>query len=268
MTINVEADELTPIALTLAEDTRIVVTQTDLSALGGETEFDQPEHGQVVLELVNGGPTANIVYIPEPDYFGSDNFTLTYVTISDGGVVQQQVDLTVTPVEEPTPSGTYFRGTASADTLDYATATTRVLIAGLEGNDTLRGGAGNDALNGGSGNDIITGGAGNDSITGGIGIDRMGGGAGNDTFHITRGDLAVTGATDLIVDFQGAGQAGGDVIRFTGFAAGSTLELVGTSGNARVYEVHDTAGVSEGQLLVSAGGALGQELTTSDYAFA
>ena len=82
----------------------------------------------------------------------------------------------------------------------------------------------------------------------------------------------VVGLTALLMTTsayaQGAGQAGGDVIRFTGFAVGSTLELVGASGNARMYEVHDDAGLSEGQILVSAGGALGQVLTTSDYAFA
>ncbi|KQP91046.1 hypothetical protein ASF60_04310 [Methylobacterium sp. Leaf113] len=141
-------------------------------------------------------------------------------------------------------------------------------LIGAGGDDTLRGGTGNDSLSGGSGNDIIAGDAGNDVITGGLGADRQGGGAGDDTFVIDFGDLAIRGATDLIVDFQGAGQAGGDVIRFSGFAADSTLELVGTSGNARVYEVQDGAGVSEGQLLISAGGTLGQVLTTSDYAFA
>ncbi|KQP83011.1 hypothetical protein ASF57_12930 [Methylobacterium sp. Leaf117] len=96
----------------------------------------------------------------------------------------------------------------------------------------------------------------------------MGGGAGNDIFRIALGDIAVRGATDLLVDFQDAGQTGGDVIRFTGFAAGSTLELVGASGHARVYEVQDGAGLSEGQILVRAGGALGQVSTTSDDAFA
>jgi Ca2+-binding RTX toxin-like protein len=193
------------------------------------------------------------------------------VTDHRGGISTARVHVEFTPAVndvEQTPTGSYVRGTAGVDTLDYASATSRVLIAALDGNDTLRGGVGSDALNGGAGNDIITGAAGNDSITGGLGADRMGGGAGNDTFHIALGDLATRGATDLIVDFQGAGQLGGDVIRFTGFAAGSTLDLIGTSGNARVYEVHDTAGLSEGQILVSAGGALGQVLTTSDYAFA
>ncbi|KQP87309.1 hypothetical protein ASF60_21045 [Methylobacterium sp. Leaf113] len=251
---------LTDQDFTLAEDASVVIFEGDLRGI----IVEGPQHGH--LETVSLGEyNTRFTYVPDRDYFGADSVEFDLFDRGfDFTQPRARFDFNVTPVDE----ASYFRGTTAADVIDQSSATSRVLIAGLEGNDTLRGGAGSDALNGGAGNDIITGAAGNDSITGGLGADRMGGGAGNDTFHIARGDLAVTGATDLIVDFQRAGQAGGDVIRFTGFAAGSTLELVGTSGNARVYEVHDTGGVTEGQLLISAGGALGQVLTTNDYAFA
>ncbi|KQP92990.1 hypothetical protein ASF60_15570 [Methylobacterium sp. Leaf113] len=242
---------LIPVAQLLSNDTEADGDTLTLTAVGDAA------NGSV--SLGNG----QVVFTPKAGFTGQASFTYQ---VEDGTGLSDTATVSVTVGQ--TATGSYVRGTAGADTLDYASATTRVQIAGLAGDDTLRGGTGSDALNGGAGNDIVTGGAGNDSITGGMGADRLGGGAGNDTFHIARGDLSLTGATDLIVDFQGAGQAGGDVIRFTGFAAGSTLELVGASGNARVYEVQDGAGVSEGQILVSAGGALGQVLTSIDYAFA
>lgn len=247
-----------------------------VNASNGVLSNDSDPNGNSLISSLVRGPShgaldfksdGSFEYVPDDGFIGKDTFS--YLA-SDGRFVSAaaMVEIeVVAPIPVPEATSTYVRGTAGTDTLDYSSAKTSVLIAGLEGNDVLRGGAGNDALNGGAGNDILTGGAGNDSITGGLGADRLGGGAGNDTFHVALGDLALTGATDLIVDFQGAGQAGGDVIRLSGFTTGSTLELVGTSGNARIYEVHDTAGVSEGQLLVSAGGVLGNPLTTSDYSF-
>ncbi len=96
-------------------------------------------------------------------------------------------------------------GTAGSDYLyGYDDGTNR--IAGLEGNDTLYGGAkddqidggngndylfglvGNDTLIGGAGDDNIEGGAGNDILNGGIGNDAISGGAGNDTYLFTKGD--------------------------------------------------------------------------------
>lgn len=159
-----------------------------------------------------------------------------------------------------------LEGGEGDDLLEGGTGADR-LYAGL-GDDNLRGDAGDDVLEGGDGTDILNGGAGADLIMGGRGGDRVAGGAGDDTFVITFGDLETKGIRDLIVDFQGAGQSGGDVIQFSGFAAASTLDLIGTSGNARVYEVHDAAGESQGQLQVSAGGALGPLLTLNDFLFA
>lgn len=195
-------------------------------------------------------------------------FTVTLASPSTGSIDPLHATASATIRNDDIASGSYVRGTASADVLDFSTSTTRVQIAGLDGDDTLRGGRGDDSLNGGAGNDVLSGGNGNDVLTGGLGADRMAGGAGNDAFLIARGDLALKGATDLIVDFQGAGAIGGDLIKLTGFTAGSTLAMVGTSGNAMVYEIHDTAGLSEGQLLISTGGTPGILLIPSDYAFA
>lgn len=93
----------------------------------------------------------------------------------------------------------------------------------------------------------------------------MAGGGGIDTFIIGVGDLAATNATDLIVDFQGAGATGGDVILFTGFAAGTKLDYFGVSGNAHVYELHAIGGAALGRLQVASGGV---KLLDGDYIFA
>ena len=252
----------------LAEDSRIIVFVKDVSSKCEELTFSAPQHGIVDFELIEGTREANVVYTPNPDYNGDDSFVLIFdYRCNDDVVITQDVVLTITPVDEPATS-IYQRGTATADLIDLSTATNRVLIAGLDGNDTLRGGTCNDALNGGAGADVISGGAGNDLVTGGTGADRMSGGQGNDTFLIARGDLNLSNNTDLNVDFQGAGVAGGDVIRFTGFGAGASLEQVGTQANARVYEVHDAEGLNLGRLLVSAGGSAGTALAAGDYAFA
>jgi Ca2+-binding RTX toxin-like protein len=132
-------------------------------------------------------------------------------------------------------------------------------FVGGNGVDLLNGGAGDDKLYGGAGNDSLSGGAGNDTLWGGTGNDRMAGGAGNDTFLIKATDLdsSLSGAVTqkLIVDFQGASTwvaGNNDLLLLTGFGAGSTLTITGTSSHyvapaaspAAVlyyYDLHDAA---------------------------
>ena len=108
-------------------------------------------------------------------------------------------------------------------------------IDGDAGIDTLLGGAGDDFLNGGGdadivsgqdgddyvegldGNDFLFGGAGNDVMVGDGGADTMSGGSGNDRFAFFLGGAFVDStlsAADRILDFQGAGVDGGDVVSF------------------------------------------------------
>ncbi len=70
---------------------------------------------------------------------------------------------------------------------------------GLAGADTLNGAGGADTLQGGAGADVLT------------------GGAGADQFLFARGEVQ----GDTIKDF-----AGDDIIRFTGYSAGSTIARV------------------------------------------
>ncbi len=66
-------------------------------------------------------------------------------------------------------------GTPGADNLS-SPSTSRAVLCGLGGADTLTGLSGNDQLYGGDGNDTLNGGAGNDVLTGGPGDDTIDGG--------------------------------------------------------------------------------------------
>ena len=87
----------------------------------------------------------------------------------------------------------------------YGNAGNDVLFGGRaysdanDGNDTLHGGLGDDQIYGNAGDDLLIGAAGNDSLYGGLG---------DDTFRITHNNHS-----DTIFGFQGAGEAGGDVIQ-------------------------------------------------------
>jgi subtilisin family serine protease len=86
--------------------------------------------------------------------------------------------------------------------------------------NSLYGNSGSNVLSGLSGNDELFGGAGNDTLAGGAGVDRLTGGLGNDQFLLAHGEAN----GDTIYDF-----AVGDVIRLTGYAAGSTIAKVAGS---------------------------------------
>lgn len=119
-------------------------------------------------------------------------------------------------------------GTPLADAEDFRFAPAPVVYDGLGGDDLARGGSFGDLLDGGAGSDRLTGGGGDDTLRGGAGSDRLFGGTGEDTFLFRPGDLGTArGTADLVVDFAGAGLAGGDVLRFEGFGAGTTLAFEG-----------------------------------------
>ena len=236
-------------ATLLANDTDADGDALTVTAVGGA------RHGSVALK------DGAVTFTAEAGFTGQASFTYT---VSDGTGRTDTATVAVTVTAGTRPGGEYVHGTAAGDLYEYRSATTRLMIAGLEGNDTIRTGSGNDALNGGGGDDILNGGAGEDLVTGGRGVDRMAGGAGVDNFAISRGDLALTNATDWIVDFEGAGTRGGDLISFRGFGPGAHLALLGTTGGRMIYEVQDAAGENLGRLLLSTGG---KALWAQDYYF-
>jgi serralysin len=108
---------------------------------------------------------------------------------------------------------------------------------GAVANDTVYGGDGNDTIYAGGGSDKLYGEAGNDLIYGngtGAAIDKadtIEGGAGNDTIYGGGGaDLFIfNGAgtgTDVIMDFEGSGVKGGDVIQLHGFGFHKTADIL------------------------------------------
>lgn len=99
--------------------------------------------------------------------------------------------------------------------------------------DTLRGDAGANLLRGEGGGDLLRGGDGADTLEGGAGADTLEGGAGADRFVFQGAAELIWGGTDIIVPvargvsesaaFEGAGEAGGDVIDLSAIDANETL---------------------------------------------
>ena len=113
-------------------------------------------------------------------------------------------------------------------------------VGGMNGNDSLLGGAGNDTLAGGVGNDELRGGAGNDSLAGGAGENPLFGGAGNDTLDGTGGTsyaVYLEATTGVNVDLQAGtasdGLGGTDTLIALAGVGGSNFNdtLLGTSGD-------------------------------------
>ena len=104
-------------------------------------------------------------------------------------------------------------------------------IFGTADDDTISGLGGNDSLIGAGGNDTIDGGAGNDTLSGNEGADDLTGGGGDDhyTWRISPAFFGPTESTSLardnVLDFEGAGVAGGD-----------TMQLVESDGRRMVFE--------------------------------
>jgi Ca2+-binding RTX toxin-like protein len=84
-------------------------------------------------------------------------------------------------------------------------------LAGLEGNDTLDGGASGDTLVGGEGNDLLRAGDGNDSISFGdnYGNDIVDGGAGTDTINVFASSAVFIDLSAGILRGGGPGGTGG-----------------------------------------------------------
>lgn len=95
--------------------------------------------------------------------------------------------------------GGVFAG-AGADVLTGGSNGDR--MAGGDNADVIRTNAGDDVLAGGAGNDALFGGDGDDALVGGLGIDRLTGGRGADMFDFNTVSTSITGARDVIADFQ------------------------------------------------------------------
>ena len=102
----------------------------------------------------------------------------------------------------------------------------------------------------------LIGNSGANVLDGAGGKDRLVGGGGNDTFVFRKGEAS----GDVVVDFAGAGLAGGDVLRLAGFGTGSSLRQVGVSD---FYEIHSGTGGAIETLQIAGV----HNLTPGDYLF-
>ena len=92
-------------------------------------------------------------------------------------------------------------------------------LFGLDGNDNMSGEGGQDELFGGEGNDRLNGGADADELEGEEGADQIEGGGGDDQFNFFTSAFqpdSTFAVRDVVLDFQRAGLAGGDVLRLSG----------------------------------------------------
>ncbi|MGL4543360.1 MAG: calcium-binding protein, partial [Polymorphobacter sp.] len=112
--------------------------------------------------------------------------------------------------------------------------------------NTIGGYGGNDWLYGLDGNDILSGSLGNDVLDGGAGADRLTGGSGYDIFLLGKGEAG----GDSITDFKGNGTGLGDIIKLTGWGAGTTM-VQGIGSNWVI-----TDGIDRSVAMVSITGAL------------
>lgn len=141
-------------------------------------------------------------------------------------------------------------------------------ILGNGGNDVLYGGGalsdpgdGNDTIYGGMGDDVIYGNGGNDLIVGGPGNDQLHGGVGDDIYSFGHGD-----GIDVILHFEGAGVAGGDIIRLVSNINDSGITTAQAAADAVVYSGDGAAIIMlGGGNLITVEGLNGALLTAGDF---
>jgi len=117
-------------------------------------------------------------------------------------------------------------GGAGGDTLDGDAGTDTLrggtdgdTLFGLDGSDGMFGEAGADELFGGEGADTLSGGADSDELEGEEAADRIDGGGADDQLNFFTSAFqpdSTFAVRDVVLDFQGAGQPGGDALRLSG----------------------------------------------------
>ena len=160
--------------------------------------------GDLGNDILAGGTGADVLDGGAGFDYADYSEALAAVTISAGaGTVGEASGDTLTSIEG-------LIGSRFNDSLSFA--------INDNNHNVLIGNGGNDILNGSGGADLLMGGDGNDNLVGEIQQDELIGGTGNDTFIYNPGH-SLTPTFDTIVDFEGAGFAGGDVVRIAGFGA-------------------------------------------------
>jgi Ca2+-binding RTX toxin-like protein len=159
-----------------------------------------------------------------------------------------QVTIPATPVSGGSGALTLTTVTNGANSIAYWGATSNYearLGDGVDGADSLTGGAGDDTifgdvgadtLDGGSGNDSLLGGAGNDSMLGGLGADTLLGDEGNDTLDGGAGNDSLSGGAgnDSLLGNDGDDTVSVDTGSDTVDGGAGNDSLLGGAGNDSV----------------------------------
>lgn len=188
----------------------------------GQQFFVVDSYGDVVRDF--GDPN-------DMDLFGEDDgdrfdtivTNLDYVLAADAGV--ESLDFNGSYFGLADRDGLTGVGTCHANTLVGNDLSSVLygrggndIVQGFGGDDRVFGGRGDDDVQGNDGADVVRGQGGNDNVWGGSGRDRLVGGRGDDTFFFNYATDSGPGQVDRIVAgdgavaFEGAGEAGGDLI--------------------------------------------------------
>jgi Ca2+-binding RTX toxin-like protein len=191
-----------------------VVGVASISGLGGNDTMTGSGSGDLLdgaggTDLVDGGGGDDTILIrgseAQSDTLTGGAGTDTLKVDPAGGVVTLAGTGNIGSIENFDGSGQAVRGTGSANVFDFSIFNSVVGVASISG----LGGA-----------DTLTGTGGADVLIGGSGADRLTGGGGDDVFAYGNLSESTSSSRDVIVDFTGAGVAGGDVIDVSAVIAG------------------------------------------------
>lgn len=185
----------------------------------------------LVLAHVNGADRVTV-----KDWFASTGYQVERVEFADG---------TAWAKEDLTAQGLVVSGTAEADTLTGVLSFANVLY-GLEGNDTLNGGAAGDLLFGGEGNDFLNGAGGSDTY-------KYFAGEGYDTVTDTAGTEDTLDFGAIEQDTAAFYQVGNDLEVLLGPGQGVLVKNQFTTGGSIEFFLFGGQSYSAGQINALAG---------------
>ena len=178
-----------------------VVTWTQQSL----KQSDIADDAYAIIVSASGKPISTVFTVGIDADKYDEQADVSVDALAGGGFVISYTSDSIDVDDEGVAAMVFGRGTRHADNLG---ADTSGAMAGLAGNDRLKGDGRNNFLSGDGGSDILfgskgadtlSGGTGNDRLSGGLGKDTLTGGAGNDVFVFS--ERASSANVDSITDF-------------------------------------------------------------------